>query len=144
MPEVKSCGFLIIHGNPIREFLLMRHDDRWDLPKGHVDEGETEMQCALRELEEETSITAKDIEIVPNFRFTLQYPVYDKRRGGHCEKTLVVFLARLQRDVKIAATEHVGHDWFAWNPPHTIQTRTIDPVLSAVADFLADRRDGTR
>ena len=53
---VKSCGFLVIRGRPIREFLLMRHDDRWDIPKGHVDEGESEMQCALRELEEEDII----------------------------------------------------------------------------------------
>jgi 8-oxo-dGTP pyrophosphatase MutT (NUDIX family) len=134
---VKSCGFLIIRGNPIREFLLMKHDDRWDLPKGHVDPGETEMQCALRELDEETGITADDIEIIPNFRFTLQYPVYDKRRGGQFDKTLIIFLARLKRDVEIAATEHVGHEWFPWNPPHKIQTKTIDPLLSSVADFVA-------
>jgi bis(5'-nucleosidyl)-tetraphosphatase len=136
MAPVKSCGFLIVRGNPIREFLLMRHNDRWDLPKGHVDDGETEMQCALRELDEETSIIADHIDIVPDFRFTLQYPVTDKRRGGHYEKTLVVFLARLKGDVKITATEHVGHEWFAWNPPHQIQTRTIDPLLASVATFL--------
>lgn len=35
----------------------------WDLPKGHVDEGETELQCTLRELYEETGISADDIEI---------------------------------------------------------------------------------
>ena len=133
--EVKSCGFLIFRGNPIREFLLMRHDDRWDLPKGHVDVGESEMQCALRELDEETGITADDIESVPGFRFTLNYPVFDKRRGGQCDKTLVVFLARLKRDLKIAATEHVGSEWFDWSPPHTIQAKTIDPLLRAVADF---------
>jgi bis(5'-nucleosidyl)-tetraphosphatase len=134
---VKSCGFLIIRGNPIREFLLMRHDDRWDLPKGHVDPGETDMQCALRELAEETGITADDIDIVPNFRFTLQYQVRDKYTRGPADKTLVIFLARLQREVKIQATEHVGFQWFPWNPPHRIQSRTIDPVLAAVADFLA-------
>jgi 8-oxo-dGTP pyrophosphatase MutT (NUDIX family) len=139
MPEVKSCGFLIIRGDPIRAFLLMKHDDRWDLPKGHVDAGETEMQCALRELDEETGITADDIEVIPSFRFTLQYPVYDKRRGGQCDKTLVIFLARLKRDVKIAATEHVGYEWFLWNPPHKIQTKTIDPLLTAVAAHFQAR-----
>ncbi len=29
-------------------FLLMKHRNRYDLPKGHVDSGETEMQTALR------------------------------------------------------------------------------------------------
>jgi bis(5'-nucleosidyl)-tetraphosphatase len=133
---VRSCGFLIIRGNPVREFLLMRHHDRWDIPKGHVDEGESDMQCALRELDEETGIKAQDIEVVPGFRFTLQYLVYDKHVGGQATKTLIVFLARLNREVEIAATEHVGYEWFPWNPPHQIQTRTIDPLLAALANFL--------
>ena len=104
--------------------------------RGHVDEGESDMQCALRELDEETGIKAQDIEVVPGFRFTLQYPVYDKHIGGHATKTLIVFLARLNRDVEIGATEHVGYEWFPWNPPHQIQTRTIDPLLAALVNFL--------
>ena len=136
MSEVKSCGFLIVRGHPIREFLLMRHHDRWDLPKGHVDPGETEMQCALRELMEETGITADDIELIDDFRFTLQYPVFDKRRGGQFDKTLVIFLARLKNMVKIDTTEHIGFEWFEWRPPHQIQERTIDPLLTAINRYL--------
>jgi 8-oxo-dGTP pyrophosphatase MutT (NUDIX family) len=138
MPELKSCGFLIVRGQPWQEFLLMRHGDRWDLPKGHVDPGESEMECALRELEEETGITQDDIEIDPQFRFTLQYPVND-RRVGRAEKTLVIFLARLIRDVTIKATEHQGYQWFAWQPPHRIQERTIDPLLAAVERYRHSR-----
>jgi bis(5'-nucleosidyl)-tetraphosphatase len=136
MPDVKSCGFLIVRGDPIREFLLMRHADRWDLPKGHVDPGETEMQCALRELVEETGITAADIEPIENFRFTNHYQVRGKRDGQLYDKTLVIFLARLLRDVPIASTEHPGHQWFAWDPPHHIQAMTIDPLLAALDQFL--------
>ncbi len=136
MSEVKSCGFLIFRGNPPREFLLMRHADRWDLPKGHVDNGETEMQCALRELHEETGITETDIELIQGFRFTTQYQVRAKKSDRLYDKTLVVFLARLKRDVKIDPTEHGGYQWFPWNPPHQIQARTIDPLLIAVDEFL--------
>ncbi len=137
--EIKSCGFLILRGNPPREFLLMRHADRWDLPKGHVDPGETEMQCALRELQEETGIIADDIEQIAGFRFTTQYQVRTKKDGRLYDKTLVVFLARLNRDVKIDPTEHGGYQWFPWNPPHQIQARTIDPLLAAVEDFFKQR-----
>ena len=84
----------------------MRHTDRWDLPKGHVDPGETELQCALRELEEETSITINDIEIDNDFRFTTQYPVVSKKKGQVRQKTLVIFLAYLVRNVNIKVTEH--------------------------------------
>jgi len=134
--EIKSCGFLILRGNPPREFLLMRHADRWDLPKGHVDDDETEIQCALRELHEETGITADDIELIDGFRFTTQYQVRAKKSDRLYGKTLVVFLARLERDVKIDPTEHGGYQWFPWKPRHQIQARTIDPLLAAVEEFF--------
>ncbi len=137
MAEQKSCGFLIVRGEPVREFLLMQHLDRWDLPKGHVDAGETEMQCALRELHEETGLTAADIEPVEGFRFTLQYPVKNKRTADIDDKTLVVFLARARDTVSINPSEHPGYQWFPWQPPHRIQTQTIDPLLAAVEEFLS-------
>jgi len=136
MPDIKSCGVLIVRGEPIREFLLMRHADRWDLPKGHVDPGETEIQCALRELREETGLAATDIELIDNFRFESQYPVRAKKSGKLYDKTLVIFLGRLAREAPISVTEHQGFEWFAWNPPHRIQAWTIDPVLDAVERFM--------
>jgi 8-oxo-dGTP pyrophosphatase MutT (NUDIX family) len=113
----------------------MRHADRWDVPKGHVDEGESEMQCALRELIEETGIGKRDIEIIEGFRFSTQYPVKSKHDGRTYEKTLVLFLARLVGDEQIRTTEHIGFQWFPWQPPHRIQARTIDPLLAAVEHF---------
>ena len=133
-----SCGFLIIQGTPIESFLLMKHPSRWDLPKGHVDPGETELQCALRELEEETSIDAHQIEVDPTFVFENRYLVNQKRYGGTgvVEKTLKIFLGRLLQPVDIIVTEHDGYRWFDWNPPHTIQDWTIDPLLAAVQKHL--------
>ena len=134
MRQIKSCGVLIIEGNPIDRFLLMEHANRLDLPKGHVDEGETDLECALRELQEETSIELEDIDLDPDFRFELQYPVKMKRYGNEtCLKTLVIFLGRLRHPVKIEPTEHQGFRWVAWSPPHSIQLETIDPLLAALS-----------
>jgi 8-oxo-dGTP pyrophosphatase MutT (NUDIX family) len=139
-PETKSCGFLLVRGNPVRSFLLMQHPTRWDLPKGHVSPGETELECAFRELAEETGIAPEDVEIDDGFRFTTQYHVTYKKKfdGRPCQKTLVILLARLKRDVKLVLTEHEGYRWFDWNPPHRIQERTIDPLLAEVEKHLAD------
>lgn len=144
MSTLKSCGFLILRGNPCDEFLLMRHPDRWDLPKGHVDAGETEMQCALRELEEETGVAASDIEVLPGFRFESHYQVRGKRDGKLYDKTLVIFLARLVRDVKIHCTEHGDFQWFRWQPPQRIQTQTIDPLLAALETYLGRASGGSQ
>lgn len=43
--------------------LLMIHRcGRWDLPKGHWEEGESLEECALREIEEETGVRAERVE----------------------------------------------------------------------------------
>ena len=138
MIQPLSCGFLIVRGNPIESFLLMKHPRRWDLPKGHADEGETELQCALRELYEETGISADDIEIDPTFSYENRYMVNQKRYGGKgfIEKKLLVYLARLKNPVKIKVTEHDGYRWFNWSPPHRIQDLTIDSLLETLERHL--------
>ena len=138
MPQIKSCGVLVFRDEPVRSFLLMVHPTRWDLPKGHVDNDESEIECALRELYEETNIQATDIELDPMFRFTTHYPVrYKKKIGGRiCEKTLVVFLGWLRHPIDVQVSEHQAFHWIAWNPPHKIQKETIDPLLAAVAEHF--------
>ncbi len=140
MKEPRSCGFLIVSGDPISSFLLMKHPDRWDLPKGHVDPGETDLQCALRELEEETGITKGDVAVDPDFCFESRYVVSGKRYGApddRIEKTLRIFLGRLVNHVDLVLTEHDDFDWFEWAPPHQIQKKTIDPLLAHLAAYLA-------
>lgn len=132
MREIKACGVLVTRGQPIESFLLMKHPKRWDLPKGHVDDDETEIECAIRELEEETGISADDVDFDPTFRFATSYELFSERFNEQCLKTVVIFLARLKRDVPIHTTEHEGYQWFPWQPPHKIWPQTIDPLLAAV------------
>ena len=139
MKIARSCGFLIVRGEPISEFLLMKHKSRWDLPKGHVDPGETDLECALRELEEETGIPADAIRLDPVFSFEHSYEVRDSRYGKEpVQKTLSVFLGTLSQEVEIVVTEHESFDWFSWSPPHDIQKKTINPLLEAVAQHLEE------
>ena len=52
MKKEKSCGCIIIKDD---EVLLIKHNKgHWDFPKGHMEEGETEKQTAVREVKEET------------------------------------------------------------------------------------------
>jgi len=135
LPKVKACGVLLYKDSPARMVLLMRHPDRWDIPKGHVEEGEDEVTCALRETEEETGIPRQQIELDPGFRFEhVYYPRYKWLNNQQVEKTLVVFLGRVPADAEVAPTEHEGFEWLPWSPPHQIQEFTIDPLLAAVAE----------
>ena len=142
MRQVKACGVLVFRGNPTESFLLLRHSRRLDLPKGHLEPGESEVQCSLRELQEETGIAPDDIDLDPDFRFTIEYDVrYREFNNELAHKTVVYFLGRLKREMPIVLSEHKGYAWYPWNPPHRIQRETVDPLLAAVEDFLT-KRDG--
>ncbi len=143
-PAVKSCGVLIFRRQPQLSFLLMEHTNRWDLPKGHVDPGESELETALRELQEETGLSAEQIHLDPDFRYSHFYQVQKKRYGKKpVLKELVVFLGTLSNahaNHEIELTVHIGYKWFDWQPPHEIQLKSIDPLLETVATFWQEKK----
>jgi hypothetical protein len=59
-----SAGGLVIDGTKTQGLLIGRRDHKdatgkrilWSLPKGHIEEGETPEQAAIREVAEETGI----------------------------------------------------------------------------------------
>lgn len=51
--------------NATGELLMINLRDRWDLPKGHVEEDESSRCAALREVEEETGIVAEIVGAEP-------------------------------------------------------------------------------
>ena len=139
MERVRSAGVLVFRKEPELSFLLMKHAHRYDLPKGHVEPGETEKQAALRELCEETGIPADNLQLDERFHYqSVYYPRYRRLGGQKVEKTLVVYLGWLLKDQPILPTEHHAHEWVRWLPPHQIQVQMVDSLLTAVeAHFQA-------
>lgn len=139
MKKTKACGVLLFRRQPQLSFLLMKHPHRYDLPKGHIEEGETEEQCALREMWEETGISFHHVRLQPGFRYSEVYYPYEARFGpGRVEKTLVIFLGWLLKESAITVTEHGDYEWRAWDPPHDIQQYTLNPLLAECEKFLAE------
>ena len=56
------------------ELLMIRLRERWDLPKGHVEAGESGRMAAVREVEEETGVIA---ELVDNEPISVTWHAYD-------------------------------------------------------------------
>jgi bis(5'-nucleosidyl)-tetraphosphatase len=137
MRSLKSCGVIVFRRQPELSFLLMRHPDRYDLPKGHLEEGETEEACALRELAEETGLPAEAVQLQEGFRFsTTYYPRYRRFGGEVVEKTVVLFLGWLTEDRAVTVSEHGGYEWVRWQPPHRLEPKTVDDVLAEVQRFF--------
>ena len=51
---VEAAGGVVVDG--AGRWLLIHRNGRWDLPKGHLEAGESIETCAVREVEEETGV----------------------------------------------------------------------------------------
>jgi bis(5'-nucleosidyl)-tetraphosphatase len=112
MPSEKSCGTVVFRSDAgTRLYLILHYEEgHWDFPKGHVEEGESETETALRELEEETGI--KDAELVFGFHESLEY--FYRREGITMHKEVVFFLAQAKGPEVRLSDEHVGFDWLTY------------------------------
>ncbi len=135
---VQAAGIVILNRAEPASILLLRHQDRWDLPKGHAEPGESLTETALRETAEETGLAATDIELDAGFQFVIEYHVNGRRRGPHL-KRVTYFLGYVDRERPIELTEHIDYRWWSW-PVGPVQTQTIDPLLAAVAQHLDSER----
>lgn len=111
----KSCGAIVIHKKDDRcKILLVRnHNGRnYSFPKGHVEQGETEEETAVREVREETGL---DITIIPSFREVADYCPFGKIR-----KRVVFFMAQTMSDaVHIQEEEIDSYIWVDLDEAHT-------------------------
>lgn len=117
------------------KFLLMRHRHRWDLPKGHAEEGEDVLTTALRETEEETGVPSTEIDVDAEFSFVLEYLVTYRNRG-ECLKRVTYFIGYLPAIRQITLTEHESYQWWSWPLTESVQAQTIDPLLKAARDHF--------
>ena len=102
----KSCGVLPyrLTGSE-REYLIVyeQFSQCWSLPKGHMEAGETEIETALRELFEETGLTA---ELDTSKTASVEYPVSPIAR-----KQVVFFPGQVSGTPRTRAGEIEGFKW---------------------------------
>ena len=69
MKRVTSAGGVVVLGNSV--LMLRKTNGDWVLPKGRIEENESAMQAATREVKEETGIKAviEDYIGSTNFKF---------------------------------------------------------------------------
>jgi 8-oxo-dGTP pyrophosphatase MutT (NUDIX family) len=67
------------------EILMIRLRDRWDLPKGHVEVGESSRDAALREVAEETGVEACIVGDEPLMTTLHAYDTYGRWELKHTD-----------------------------------------------------------
>jgi bis(5'-nucleosidyl)-tetraphosphatase len=106
-----SAGVIVFRWNGKRiEFLLLKHGKgHWAFPKGHLENAETKLEAALRELYEETGI--KDVELLSNEIYITDSYTYSQN-GITIEKSVEYFIGELKGDrIKIDGNEIDDYKW---------------------------------
>lgn len=103
----RSCGII-----PYRKtagnysyLLILQTNGYWSLPKGHMELFESEEQTALRELNEETGLTAT---LLPGFREMVSYPM-----SGGRTKQVVLFPGHVTGSIHLQSSEAVDFRWMS-------------------------------
>ena len=100
MPVDKDNRVLLV-----RQYRLPANQLLWELPAGKIDEGETALQAAKRELGEETGLSAKKWKKLVSF-----YP-----SPGYIEEKMTIFLATelTEGESHPMDDERIETRWFA-------------------------------
>jgi len=144
----KSVGAVVFikEGNNIKFLLLHYLSGHWDFPKGHIENGESNEETLMREVNEETGI--KDIKIIPGFDEKIGYYYEAKRdeREKRTKKGLPVkvkkevgyYLAEVfSKDVELSK-EHTEYEWLNYEDALKRVTYTKSKrVLESANNFLA-------
>jgi len=132
MQYEKSCGAIVYrkhHGNI--ELLLIKNINggHWSFPKGHVEEGETEQETAVREIQEETGIA---VELDESFRECITYSPKKE-----VMKDVVYFLAKATTYDYTAQIEEISRiKWVEINSAPTLLNYDNDRQLVHKAKLI--------
>jgi len=132
--EVAAGAVLVTRRAPV-EILLIHEasEDRWCFPKGHIEPGESALEAARREVEEETGLTVFSLR---EELAAIHYRFYQPRRDRSVVKTSIYYLGRCGRSDPVLEP---GFDRFIWASPAQARRLVSYEQDRAVVDAAARR-----
>jgi len=118
-----------------RLYLVLRYSaGHWDFAKGKKEEGESDIQTALREVREETGIT--DVRLHADFQRHIEYEFTDDR-GTMIHKRVVFFLGSTGTEYVTLSDEHQEYAWREYDDASYVLTyAAARNMLAAAEDAL--------
>jgi len=122
--DIRAAGGVVIHDGQVVVVHRPRHDD-WSLPKGKLDPGETWLEAAVREVEEECGLRCR----VGGERAASEYRVGDR------SKRVRWWMMRVESDLGFAPSDEVDElRWLEFDEALTLLTYESDrDVVRAAA-----------
>ena len=128
MARTVSAGVILVNLNPQGcRYLVLRAYNYWDFPKGLVEEGETALETALREVEEETGLSRLIFRWGEDYRETPPYGRGKVARYYLAESpdTEVV----LPVSAELGRPEHHEYRWAGYTEVRALVVPRLVPIL---------------
>ena len=129
-PPKKPVSVLVLLHDGAGHVLLLERADRaglWQSVTGSLEDGETPVQAALREVAEETGIVLAESSL-HDWRRSVVYEIYAHWRhryaDGVTHNTEHWFSARIDRSTPIRLSEHTA---YAWQPALLAAEQVFSP-----------------
>jgi len=128
---IEAAGGLV--KNEYKDLLFIYRNDKWDLPKGKIEKGETIKEAAVREVEEECNITI----FKRGEKICKTYHTYIYRNEVVLKKThWYKMKARGQNKLKPQKEEGITDvRWFKSNDIDAILANTFPSILDVLAEM---------
>jgi 8-oxo-dGTP pyrophosphatase MutT (NUDIX family) len=107
----RSAGGLVVRGDRML-LISTQKGRRWQLPKGHIEAGETPEETAVREVREETGVTGRVVAPLPEVEYW-----YVEKGKLRVHKRVDYFLLEFESGdaADFDAGEVSGAEWFSWD-----------------------------
>jgi len=110
LPRRDAAGVILFHrAEDGTRLLILRNAKHgtWGFPKGHAEAGESTLETARRETEEETGVT--EFRLLSGFEDEIEYDV--TTRTGPARKVVTYFLGEVERPTFRRSDEHDADRW---------------------------------
>jgi len=130
-----SSGVVVLHETVQgRRYLLLRAYRHWDFPKGMVEEGETPLEAAIREVEEETCLTDLDFAWGKDYVETGPYS-HGKVARYYIARTATTEV-ELPINPELGHPEHNAYRWVDYSQACRLTSPRVREVLEWAAEIL--------
>ena len=137
--QILSAGVVVLRWDADHyKYLLLKAYNYWDFPKGMVEQGESPFACALREVEEETTITQLDFRWGKIYRQTQPYNHGRKVARYYIASTRVCEIS-LPINPTLGRAEHSAYRWVTRQQAWSMLTPRVQAILRWSDDILAQR-----
>lgn len=129
MNKIQSAGVVVVRfENDKPYFLLLRAYDFWDFPKGKIEDNESKIQAAIREVNEESGIS--------DLKFNWGRAYYETETFGRNNKVVYYFVAStkvkeiyMESNPVTGLTEHQEYRWVSYDEAMVLTKYRIQKVI---------------